>query len=67
LLVIAVTHDLNIAGLWADRLILLQKGRVRVDGKPAEVMKPEIVTEVFQVPVEIHHTSSGQRWMSYGE
>lgn len=66
LLVIAVTHDLNLAGMWADRLILLQEGRMRADGKPAEVMKPQLIGKVFQVQVEIHRTSSGQPWMSYG-
>jgi iron complex transport system ATP-binding protein len=67
LLVIAVTHDLNVAGAQADRLILLQNGRMRAHGKPAEVMEPQIISDVFRVQVEIHRTSSGQRWMSYGE
>ncbi len=67
LLVVAVTHDLNIANMWASRLILLQDGRLRADGKPAEVMSPEIISDVFKVQAEIHRTSSGRRWMSYGE
>jgi ABC-type cobalamin/Fe3+-siderophores transport system ATPase subunit len=67
LLVIAVTHDLNVAGVQADRLILLQNGRMRAHGKPAEVIMPQIISSVFQVHVEIHHTSSEQPWMSYGE
>jgi iron complex transport system ATP-binding protein len=66
LLVLAITHDLNVAGSSADRLILLQGGRVRMDGDPAQVMRPEIISDVFEVPVEVHRTSSGQRWMSYG-
>lgn len=67
LLVIAVTHDLNVAGAQTDRIVLLQNGRMRAGGKPAEVIKPSIMTDVFGVQVEIHHTSSGQLWMSYGE
>jgi ABC-type cobalamin/Fe3+-siderophores transport system ATPase subunit len=67
LLVIAVTHDLNVAGAQADRLILLQNGRMRAHGRPEVVMEPQIISDVFRVQVEIHHTSSGQRWMSYGE
>jgi iron complex transport system ATP-binding protein len=67
LLVIAVTHDLNVAGAQADRLILLQNGRMRAHGKPAEVMEPQIISDVFRVQVEIYRTSSGRRWMSYGE
>lgn len=67
LLVIAVTHDLNLAGMWADRLILLQDGTVRADGKPSEVMSPQTISDVFQVHAEVHRTSSGRLWMSYGE
>ena len=67
LLVIAITHDLNIASMWADRLIFLQDGTVRADGKPAEVMSPQTVSDVFQVQAEVHRTSSGRLWMSYGE
>ena len=67
LLVVAVTHDLNIASMWADRLILLQDGTVRADDIPTEVMSPKIISDVFQVHVEVHRTSSGQPWMSYGQ
>ena len=67
LLVIAVTHDLNIAGMWADRLILMQEGTVCADGKPAEVMTPQTVSNVFRVKAEVHRTSAGRLWMSYGE
>jgi iron complex transport system ATP-binding protein len=67
LLVIAVTHDLNLAAAYATRLLLLDQGEVRADGTPAAVFDSRMIEEVFRVRVELHHRASGQPWMVYGE
>ena len=67
LLVVAVTHDLNLAAAYANRLLLLHQGRVRADGAPSEVLRTALLAEVFQVHVELHHRPSGQPWLVYGE
>ncbi len=67
LLVIAVTHDLNVAAAQADRLVLLYNGQMRANGRPIDVICPELMSEVFQVKVELLRTASGQPWISYGE
>jgi iron complex transport system ATP-binding protein len=67
LLVVAITHDLNLAAAYASRLILMHKGRIRADGPAAEVLRTSLIEEVFEVHVAMHHTSSGQPWMLYGE
>jgi iron complex transport system ATP-binding protein len=67
LLVVAVTHDLNLAAAYADRLILLDEGRIRADGTPGTVLGSRMIEEVFQIRVELHHRPSGQPWMVYGE
>lgn len=36
--VVAITHDLNIAARYADRLILMQAGRLVAEGSPREVL-----------------------------
>ena len=46
LLVIAVTHDLNLATRYSHRVVTLQDGRVAADG--AE-LSPETVARVFEV------------------
>ncbi len=48
-----VTHHLNLAARYADRLILLHEGACVVDGVPAEVLTPQHVTRVFEWPVAI--------------
>jgi len=47
--VIAVLHDLTLAARFCDRLVLLDRGRVAAEGKPAEVLTPEMLARVYAV------------------
>lgn len=51
--VLAVLHDLNLAAAFSDRLIVMAQGRVYCQGRPEEVLKPEIIRKVFGVEVAI--------------
>jgi len=53
LTVIAAMHDLNLASLYFDRLILLKKGRVAVDGVPTQVLTEARIKEVFSASVKV--------------
>lgn len=58
--VVVVLHDLNLAAAFADRVTLLQKGRVVASGDPREVLTAESVTAVYGQPVEvIEHPRTG--------
>ena len=46
--IVVVTHDLNLASQFSDRLVLMQKGRVVMQGPPAEVLRPEILEKVYE-------------------
>lgn len=45
--VVAVLHDLNLASLYAPRLVLLAGGRVVADGPPAQVLAVPILESVY--------------------
>jgi len=47
--VIAVLHDLTLAARWCDRLLLLDRGRLVADGKPAEVLTADRIGSVYDV------------------
>ncbi len=49
--VLMATHDLNLAARYADRLVLLKKGRAVCDGTASSVLKPEQVSSVFGAEV----------------
>jgi iron complex transport system ATP-binding protein len=47
-LVVTVLHDLNLAAQYADRLVLLDRGRVAADGPPRSVLNSDLIWEVFK-------------------
>ncbi len=51
--VVAVLHDLNMTLQYADEVLLMQKGRIRMSGAPAEVLTAGSIGEVFNVPVRL--------------
>ena len=51
--VMVIVHDLSLAAAYADRIVLLEDGRVRAVGSPAEVLTAELVSEVYQHPVTV--------------
>jgi iron complex transport system ATP-binding protein len=59
--VVVVLHDLSLAGAYADRIVLLSRGRVRAEGTPREVLTSALLTEVYAHPVEVidHPLSPG--------
>ncbi|MCE5229324.1 ABC transporter ATP-binding protein [bacterium] len=47
--VIVITHDLNLAARYCDRLALLHEGRLVADGAPTEVMREPILRQAYDV------------------
>jgi iron complex transport system ATP-binding protein len=60
LTVVLVSHDLNLASQYCDRLLLLDRGRTVRLGSPEEVMTPEVLEEVYRCRVLVdRHPQSG--------
>ncbi len=53
LTVVGAMHDLNLAALYFDRLILLKAGRIFADGTPEKVLTEENIKEVFSASVQV--------------
>ncbi|MEW2379665.1 heme ABC transporter ATP-binding protein [Micromonospora sp. NPDC047812] len=51
--VVAVLHDLTLAGAYADTVTLLADGRVRAAGPPAEVFTAPLLSEVYRHDIEV--------------
>ena len=48
LTVISIFHDLNLAGLYCDRLLLLEKGKLNRYDAPNEVLKQDTIQAVYK-------------------
>jgi iron complex transport system ATP-binding protein len=53
LTVIVVTHDINLAAQFCDRVILMGAGKIIRDGKPEEVLQFQLLQDTFGVKVYI--------------
>jgi iron complex transport system ATP-binding protein len=58
--VIVVTHELNLAAEFSDRVVLLHKGKSLRIGTPAEVYERGLLEEVFEAPLEVEMRTSGR-------
>jgi len=57
--VIAVLHDLNLAMRFADRIVLLHRGKLAVDGGRTEAITAETIRRIFEVDVTVDYTDQG--------
>lgn len=67
LLVIAVTHDLNLAAAYSDRVVALKNGRVAADADPCSALAAEKIKDVFGVQAEWLQRAGGKPWIAYGD
>ncbi|ONM47913.1 heme ABC transporter ATP-binding protein [Nocardia donostiensis] len=51
--VVVVVHDLGIAAAYADRVAVLDNGRVAADGPPRQILTSELLTRIYRYPVEV--------------
>jgi iron complex transport system ATP-binding protein len=58
--VVVVTHELNLAAEFSDRIALMHNGKCLRIGNPAEVYEREVLEQVFDAPLEVEIRSSGR-------
>ncbi|MGO2038393.1 MAG: ABC transporter ATP-binding protein, partial [Brevibacterium sp.] len=51
--IVIVLHDINFAGHYSDHICAVKSGSVVEFGTPEEIMTPEVLTRVFDTPVEV--------------
>ncbi len=48
-----ITHHLDLAARFADRMLLLDRGRVAAEGEPREVLREETLRRVYEWPISV--------------
>jgi len=58
--VVVVTHELNLAAEFSDRIVLLHNGKCLRVGTAAEVYQRDLLEEVFQAPLDVEIRRNGR-------
>ena len=59
--VVIVLHDINQAVQYTDNVVAVKDGRIVASGKTADVIKPDLIKNVFDLTVGEFVSSSGER------
>ena len=51
--VLMAMHDINLAGMFSDKVILIKDGEVVEEGSVSKVLKPDTIEEVYGIRVEV--------------
>jgi ferric hydroxamate transport system ATP-binding protein len=51
--VITVLHDINMASRFCDQIVALKAGRLSAVGTPEDIMTPETLLRIFDVPMDV--------------
>lgn len=63
--VVMVLHELSLAFTYADRILVLEKGKIRMQGTPREICDAGIIEEVFGVElVQLSAPKGGQVYVT---
>ncbi len=68
LAVLITLHDLNLVARLANRVALLSNGSIHRQGEPQEVLKPEVLAEVYGIQIHVmSHPLNGNPLILPGE
>ena len=51
--VFLIMHDLNLAAKFSDKIALINKGKIVSYGTPREVLKPNILEEIYNLKMDV--------------
>ncbi|MHA7964837.1 iron ABC transporter ATP-binding protein [Paenibacillus sp. CAU 1782] len=51
--IVTVMHDINFAAKYSDRICAMKDGQIAAFGTVAEVMDPDVLTDIFETKIEI--------------
>ncbi len=57
--VLVVLHDLNLAAQYADKILLMNAGKVACQGSVREVLRSDLLSEVYRYPIDVMEHPGG--------
>lgn len=62
--VVVVLHDINFASCYSDHVVAMRDGRVFMQGRPDEIVRPQVLSSIYQAEFEVHELG-GKRIADY--
>ena len=63
--VIAALHDMNLAAMFADLLVVMKAGRIERMGTPREIITEEMLAHIYGVCAQVTYDAAGLPLVSY--
>jgi len=63
--VIAALHDLNLAAMYADLLVVMKEGRIERIGTPQEIITENMLAHIYSVRANVTHDAAGLPLVDY--
>ena len=60
---VAVLHDLNLASMFCDELIMMKNGEVLYQGKPEDILTEKILYEVYDLKAKVIKDEKGKPYI----
>ncbi len=51
--IVTVTHDINLAARFCERIVVMKEGRIVADGTPKKILQKSLMESVYEVEIEI--------------
>ena len=52
--IVLVLHDINFASVYSDTIVAMRDGEVAFQGTPDEIMREDVLTDIFETNMTIH-------------
>ena len=64
--VVLVLHDINFASWYSDYIVAMKGGRVAAQGSAAEMIRPEVLSGIYEMDIKVHEIGGQLISIYYG-
>jgi len=62
LTVVAVSHDLNLVGIYSEKVTIVKNGRIVLNGSKSEVLNKKNILDVFKIETQLFKSSEEDKF-----
>ena len=60
--VVAVSHDLNLVGIYSEKITMMQNGKVVLDGDKSAILNEKNISDVFKIKTELFRSGESNKF-----